>query len=79
MKAPRRTHALGFLLGASLLLNLVGCNPGTPATISEEIGKSQTSAADAWAKAKADGTDKRTTKQATVKSQARGAVNRPGG
>jgi len=70
-----RLAAVAFVLS----IPLAGCGSGQGASgSSEEIVKSQQGASDAWAKAKAEGKDKRTSKVAVDKRSRRGSVNTPG-
>jgi len=73
-----RQRLTGMAAGLSLVFLVGGCGGGSKdGDTSLEIAKAQESEGAAWAKAKAEGKDKRASTQ-TSNAGGRGYVNRPG-
>ena len=78
IRRGRPLHLGSALLGLAFSTSLIGCG-GSQAGPSDEAGRTQASASDAWAKAKAEGKDKRVTKKVALPTMRRGSANGPGG
>ena len=79
IRRGRFSFASSSLLALALSTALPGCG-GNPANgPSDEAGRTQADASNAWAKAKAEGKDKRVTQKVALPTMRRGGANGPAG
>jgi len=80
MKGFPRFLRMGLMVTLSCGLALIvgGCGGPKDGETSPEIAKAQEGESSAWAKAKIEGKDKRTTARSPTNPGGRGFVNRPG-